>query len=276
MTETEENQKAPEQAAPVRRITLGFVIGWAWAIFAGVGSLVMILSGENVAAGLVIFPSALIALPPFGTLLKTRLNIALSGWLKTAVVIVLLVVSGAYVKPENKSGAATVSSDTSSSTQSEASETAPQKPSLAADQAQFGAANETGKNDYAQMDNDLKRSVVRKRRDLAAMSATSGGSFEDWTGTLDEMTTNGDGDAVVSVQLDGCPCKLKTWNNSLSDIGSGTLIKNGSALFNRIMNMSVGQKVRISGTILKESSMTEEGSVTDPEWIVKFSDISPN
>lgn len=273
--------KAPEQGETVRRITLGFVAGWIWAVLAALGTLGSFTDGENAGPGVLIFLSGLVALPPFGTLLRKQYNIALSGWLKAVVVLGLVIAAGSFMKPvmDDGKGSATAEKVTAFSPSEGASTTpepAPAKSSLPEDQAQFGAVNARAKDDYDRMDNDLKRAVVRKQRDRDAMSATLGGGFRGWTGTIDEMTTNGDGDAVVTIQLDGCPCKLKTWNNALSDIGSGTLIKNGSSLFNEIMNMSEGQKVRISGTILREGSLTEQGSVTDPEWITKFSDISPN
>jgi hypothetical protein len=106
------------------------------------------------------------------------------------------------------------------------------------------------------------------------MAATNGGPFKGWTGTLKTMTTNGDGDGVIVVQLDGCPCTLRTWNNSFSDLQSHTLVKNGSLLFNKILNMRVGDRVRVSGLILQEASLSERGSVDDPEWITRFSDVS--
>lgn len=273
MTEVDEHGKAPEQGTPVRRITLGFVAGWVWAVLAALGTLGSFTDGKNAGPGVFFFLSGLVALPPVGTFLKKQFNIALSGWLKAVVVVGLVVAAGAFMKPVNSGSSGTTIAFTPPEAVSAPREAAP---ALAGDQAQFGAINASAKDDYDRMDNDLKRSVVRKRRDRAALAVTSGGGFSDWTGTIDELTTNGDGDAVVTIQLDGCPCKLKTWNNSLSDIGSDTLIKNGSSLFNRILNMSTGQRVRVSGTILSESSLTERGSVEDPEWIVKFHDISPN
>ena len=76
------------------------------------------------------------------------------------------------------------------------------------------------------------------------------------------------------------PFAIKTWNNALSDIFDETLIENGSELYNAIADLSKGDKVVFSGTFasderdfIREASVTERGSMTDPEFILKFSDV---
>jgi hypothetical protein len=48
----------PMASAPTRNITLGYVVGWAWAIFAGVPG-VMLLFEDKVGAGVCVISSAL-------------------------------------------------------------------------------------------------------------------------------------------------------------------------------------------------------------------------
>ena len=59
-----------------------------------------------------------------------------------------------------------------------------------------------------------------------------------------------------------------------------TLIENGSDLYNSISDLSEGDRVVFSGTFIpddsdfiREGSVTERGSMTDPEFILKFSDV---
>jgi hypothetical protein len=62
----------------------------------------------------------------------------------------------------------------------------------------------------------------------------------------------------------------------------GTLIPHGSALYDQVAKLAVGTTVIFSGIFgpgdrdyLEEMSMTEEGSMTDPEFLFKFTNISP-
>lgn len=139
----------------------------------------------------------------------------------------------------------------------------------------FDKASNGAKASYAGADNDLKKSVVRKERDAALRAAVPGGDFTSWPGTLKQLTTNGDGNAVISVQPDGCDCTVETWNNSFSDIEDRTLIKMRSPLYQVLLNMHEGDRVSISGHLIRERSMTEEGSVDDPAYIARFRDVQP-
>lgn len=76
---------------------------------------------------------------------------------------------------------------------------------------------------------------------------------------------------------------IKTWNNSLSDMGDHTLIEPGSAVFNTASNFSEGQIIKFSGTFLRgienecvrESSLSLQGTLDEPEFIFRFSSVSP-
>ena len=95
------------------------------------------------------------------------------------------------------------------------------------------------------------------------------------------MQTNSEGKAFIEIKLEGAESiVIKTWNNSLSDLMDNTLIENGSGLYNTIADLSEGTEVVFSGTFIaddrdfiREGSMTERGSMTDPEFILKFSSI---
>jgi hypothetical protein len=95
------------------------------------------------------------------------------------------------------------------------------------------------------------------------------------------METNREGKAMITISLDGAKSiTIKTWNNALSDVMDNTLIENGTKVYNSISELSKGDKVVFSGTFIsddrdfiRESSMTERGSMTDPEFILRFSSI---
>ena len=96
------------------------------------------------------------------------------------------------------------------------------------------------------------------------------------------MTTNSEGKATIEVKLEGSQSVVvQTWNNALSDHGSDTLIDNKSPVYNKISEMSEGDRVVFSGEFLsddrvgiREASLTEAGSMTSPGFIVKFSDVT--
>lgn len=127
---------------------------------------------------------------------------------------------------------------------------------------------------YAHAPNELKKSgLVRKR--LEAIGSLKGNTrkIEDWYGSIDALGTNRDGDAYVSVELPVEGLKVGTWNNALSDVGAESMIKNGSPLYEVLSEMSVGDIVKFSGSLGKPKNMTENGSMTAPEFLFKFSKI---
>jgi hypothetical protein len=75
---------------------------------------------------------------------------------------------------------------------------------------------------------------------------------------------------------------IATWNNSLSDIGSNTLIPSGSALHRAAVGLQIGQLVTFSGGFfpertdcLRETSLTVTGAMTDPTLLFRFEEIGP-
>lgn len=73
-----------------------------------------------------------------------------------------------------------------------------------------------------------------------------------------------------------------TWNNSLSDMSDKTLIQPGTPLHEAAIQLKRKQTIIFSGTFIKgdkdcfrESSLTQRGSMTDPDWIFRFSVVKP-
>ena len=134
---------------------------------------------------------------------------------------------------------------------------------------------------YERAPNEFQKSAVRRERSSAIQTLLANCSVRGWVGILDSMTTTGEGNGTLSVRLAGSNrIKVKTWNNQLSDFGSDTVISPTSPVYNQVASMASGQKVTFSGTFLRgrqdyleESSITEEGSMTDPEFIFSFARI---
>lgn len=156
-----------------------------------------------------------------------------------------------------------------------------QEAPLPVDEAQFISTLASFKEHYHAASNEFLRSTVRRERAAALERILRGRLVDGWIGSVSSMTTTGDGSGVLSIRPPGYDwITVGTWNNSLSDIGSGTLIPAGSPLYEQVSHLSVGGKVTFAGTFgsgdldyLKESSMTEAGSMDDPEFVFTFASV---
>jgi len=123
--------------------------------------------------------------------------------------------------------------------------------------------------------NGLKLQQLRRKRkkDLSSLKSKA---FE-WKGKIADIDSVGSEYAYVSVRI----CEdtyVKTWNNEFSDMTSKTLIHIDSKMFDQLIEFSEGDEVKCSGTFSSskedyflETSMTEKGSLLEPEFLVKFS-----
>jgi hypothetical protein len=98
------NNESPE--APTRNITLGFILGWIFAVVVGIPGIMMLFESGNQVAGLLFILSALIALPPAQKFLKQKANISLSSGVRVVVIIILLAISAGSLSHSDKSSAA--------------------------------------------------------------------------------------------------------------------------------------------------------------------------
>jgi hypothetical protein len=135
---------------------------------------------------------------------------------------------------------------------------------------------------YNGADTEVRKTDVRFQRRQAIASCFSGLGleFDGWVGQVKDLRTESDGEAYVSIRLRGTDVEIKTWNNSLSDTGDHTMIRRSDALYTSLRDIKEGDEVTVAGSFIeadkdyiKEASLTEEGSMTDPEFIVRFSEI---
>lgn len=132
---------------------------------------------------------------------------------------------------------------------------------------------------YGSAPNDMLKGATRPARGRELCAVLPGGRVSGWTGEIVRLSSNNEGKGVVSIRLaEGV--LMKTWNNALSDLGDRTLIETSSPLFARVAVLAVGQKVRFSGDLVrddldcfKEGSLSVGGAMTEPEFIIRFTDI---
>lgn len=148
-------------------------------------------------------------------------------------------------------------------------------------QKAFVAAIESGRQQYAAGTNDMAKGAARPARGRALCSSLPNGRVVNWVGRISTLSSNSDGKGVLTVEF-GPDMYLGTWNNSLSDVGDGTLIDPSSALFAVASSMRKGDWVWFSGSFSKanpdcyrEKSLTMAGSMQDPNFVMRFSSITP-
>lgn len=153
-------------------------------------------------------------------------------------------------------------------------------PPIPPDQARFVAAIDRARAAYAAGANDMAKGAARPARGRELCAAVPG-VVSGWIGTVSTLTTNGDGRGVLGVEI-GDRIELKTWNNALSDAGDKTLIQPQSPLHEQAIRLRIGARVQVSGSLargdvdcFRESSLTMDGSIRSPEFIFRFSSISP-
>jgi hypothetical protein len=148
------------------------------------------------------------------------------------------------------------------------------------DQAGFARAISTARTAYGDAANKLAAGGARSRRQQAICNALQGQSTSGWIGRIAQLSSNGDGKGVISIEV-APDVHVATWNNALSDIGSHTLIEPTSSLFKSLAAMRRGDTVKFSGNFTSsqvdcvgEQSVTLDGSMTDPVFTMRFTSIS--
>jgi len=135
---------------------------------------------------------------------------------------------------------------------------------------------------YKDADNELQKSALRTNRKVNLEKIKLPKEVADWVGVLVDMSTTSDGKAVITIQMQKSPISLTTMNNGFSDSEYQTLISHGSEIYDKVAKLSLGDFVKFSGCLFfdkkdyfRELSITEDGSMTKPEFLFKFSDINP-
>lgn len=154
----------------------------------------------------------------------------------------------------------------------------------APDQVKFHAEVATYGSSYFDAGNEMKKSKVY--RDLRAFLTgyLKSGAIRNWEGRITDIgTTEGGSKAYVKIEanFEGKQIVYKTWNNQLSDFSTHSMLSLNSPVYKQVENLAEGDNVVFSGSFLRdskkgfsESSLSEQGTVTDPEYIIRFTSIT--
>jgi hypothetical protein len=153
-------------------------------------------------------------------------------------------------------------------------------PPLPGQQQAFINANIAAIPQFNSGKNEIQQEQARGRRREAIQSALNGdGRIEGWIGTVESISTTGDGNGIIKIRIHPS-ITVSTTNNELSNIGDNTLIEKSSPLFSILGNLSKKDTVKFSGTFIpddrdcvQETSLTIRGSMTEPNFTFRFSGI---
>jgi hypothetical protein len=144
------------------------------------------------------------------------------------------------------------------------------------DEAEFIKILVLARGNYDSAKTDFVKGATRPQRAKAICSAFKSPQAKGWIGKLVRLTTNSDGKGVLAIEI-APNLTIKTFSTELSGIGSQTLVEPDNKLFSALGELSIGDQVKFSGTFFasdvdcfKEASLTMNGSLTSPEFIMRF------
>ncbi len=210
---------------------------------------------------------------------------------KIIIPLILLVVvigasSSGSSKDSSKSEEATTSTTSEEAAEPVAEEPVKEEPAggeygnYPAAQAKFIKVIEVAKDKIDAAETDLQESVALRTRDKDLCAILGNYKATNWTGIIDNVGANSEGKAYVEIKL-ADNVKVKTWNNSFSDLNDGTLIPETSKFFNSLVALKKGDLVTFSATFLrgdnfclKKANLTQTFYAIDPGFIVRFTNVS--
>ena len=142
-------------------------------------------------------------------------------------------------------------------------------------------AVEQARHDYASASNEMQEGAARPTRAKNICAAIPDRYARRWVGNVSTVSSNSEGKGVLSIEI-APGVQIETMNNSFSDMSDHTLIDPSTSLYQQAQSLNVGQAVRFSGMFVRSSvdcieeiSLTLHGSVSEPGFIIRFSEVSP-
>lgn len=154
--------------------------------------------------------------------------------------------------------------------------TTPTSPTIPREQAEFIQAVVAAQASFRVAENDMAKGGIRAERRRLICQVMPRMAVRNWIGKIARLSSNSEGKGVLEISM-AKDVSVKTWNNSFSDITENTLIPTDSPLFKTVSALKVGNTVAFTGTFfqsdtdcVRESSLTVNGSVQQPEFIFRF------
>jgi len=152
------------------------------------------------------------------------------------------------------------------------------------DETAFIALVNNSRDEYERGGNDMVKGAARAHRSQAVCNGFSSPFVTGWRGTVETLSSTSGGMGVLSVRVSP-HLTLSTTNNKFSEDLSNikTLIYPNEAIYSQVSNLQNGESVVFSGQFVSndeddcfaEQSLTQSGSMEDPEYTFRFTSISP-
>ena len=153
-------------------------------------------------------------------------------WIGTVFLGLILI--GVINSPDNKA----TSNDSNSNTAISQTTARSLETQMPEDQLRFVQAVTEYATEFRGAKNELQQSAMRDKRKTEISSSLNDYSVSSWIGTINQLETNTEGKAILSVRISP-DIEIKTWNNALSDMTSNTLIEKGTPVFNSLFESSM-------------------------------------
>ncbi len=135
---------------------------------------------------------------------------------------------------------------------------------------------------YNDAPNEIKKSAVfnQANETTVKLAGQEGFVAKNWHGVVSQISTDQGGAHAFLVIKSGLgyPVTYKTTQMTAFDVG--TAIRRGTPMYEKLGALSDGDRVVFTAQFirdrargLREVSLTEEGSLSEPEFLVKFQDI---
>lgn len=154
------------------------------------------------------------------------------------------------------------------------------EPSLPTKQTEFISIINGARDAYSNAANEMLEGKVRVDRKQKLCKLLNRGRVDGWIGTIHELGSSSEGKGTLAIEIDNEGIRIKTWSNDFSDIVDNSMINPNSTLFEMVSHMREGDRVMFSGGFyqskedcFREVSITQQGSVMDPEFLFRFSAV---
>lgn len=150
---------------------------------------------------------------------------------------------------------------------------------LPADEARFVAIIAASQAAYRSAANEMAAGGVRADRQAKLCATMKFLKTDGWVGRVATLTSSNDGKGVLEIAI-ADKVSVGTYKDTFSDGDLHTTIEPKSDLFKAASALKVGDAVVFSGAFfrdaadcVKETSLTLDGSMDEPEFLFRFSSI---
>ena len=129
--------------------------------------------------------------------------------------------------------------------------------------------------------NDIQKSVIKEKRKKAINKLLKKRKVRKWTGIIKRLTTSKSGKIILLVEIaDGISLQTQKSDMLESFAKTNTLIKKESKLYNKLLNLSEGTKIKLIGKFINSKDGTVMANnfgmnsvMLYPSYLFKFINI---